>query len=90
MPPKLDLTHLIEQALEEPYGLLLASNDPPRARAQLYEARRACTHPDAPRVQIRQSPFPDGHLVLCRVPESQASAPSLTQAQARALEALGL
>lgn len=66
MPIKLDLVPLIEMALNEPLGLIVKTNDPARAKQQLYIAKNACGHPDIHRLQIRTSPWPEGQLILIK------------------------
>lgn len=66
--PRLELAPLLHRAMLAPYGLLLRSNDPARAKAQLYARRAELVQatPELSELQIRTSPFPDGDLVLIR------------------------
>ena len=67
MPPDdLALREILYLALAEPIGLLLRSNDPARARAQLYAERKRSGDPDLAGLQIRSSPLEDGELVIVR------------------------
>jgi hypothetical protein len=66
---RLDLTHLLYQALGEPIGLVLQVSDPSRVRQRLYAARTAAQDPDLAGLQIRQW-IPDaegrGNLVIVK------------------------
>lgn len=57
---------LLLEALAEPIGLLVTTNDRDRARQKFYSARRdnAIEHPDLDGLQIRVSPFEDGELII--------------------------
>lgn len=61
-----DATNLLYAALAEPIGLLLATNDPERARAKLYAARKAALDAELDVLQIRMSPFAEGELVIVK------------------------
>lgn len=62
--PRQDLKELLYVALAEPIGLLLATPDPARLKAQLYQSKKG--DPELERIQIRTSPWPEGQLVLCK------------------------
>lgn len=64
MSKKDEFLMLLLQAVQEPIGLLVATNDPERARQKFYASRRAAKMPELDGLQIRMSPFPDGQLVL--------------------------
>jgi hypothetical protein len=57
---------LLYQALAEPFGLLLTTNDVARAKAQIYAARKLASDPELDCLQLRTSPFTEGELVLVR------------------------
>lgn len=55
---------LLLQAVQEPIGLLVATNDFERARQKFYAVRREAKMPELEGLQIRVSPFPEGQLLL--------------------------
>jgi hypothetical protein len=63
---KQDWLPIWQLALQEPIGLLLRTNDPARAKAQLYRARADSQDPSLAALSIRTSPFEEGELVICR------------------------
>lgn len=62
-----DVQELWYQALAEPVGLLIATNDYVRLRDRLYRARSAMADPALTDLRICQSPWPDGQLVITRI-----------------------
>lgn len=69
------LVTILQAALDEPYGILLQTSDPGRARAALYKARTEEGDPRLSTLQIRISPFPDGDLVICHVAPARRRPP---------------
>jgi hypothetical protein len=60
-----EVTMLLDRAMAEPIGLLIATNDPERLRQKLYAARaRAGSRYEL--LQFRMSPWPEGQLVVCK------------------------
>lgn len=61
-----DFLLLLLEALAEPIGLLVTTNDRERARQRFYSARRenVASHPELEGLQIRVSPFEDGELII--------------------------
>jgi len=58
---------LLYEALAEPIGLLLTSNDPPRALQRLQAARREARDPELAQLIIRVSPIAEGEIVITKV-----------------------
>jgi len=54
------------QAKNEPIGVVLRTNDPHRAKQQLYRARADAGMPELVNLQLRTSPFDEGQLVIVR------------------------
>ena len=63
-----ELLALLQAALVEPIGLLIASSDPARLRQQLYATRAASQETAFANLQFRMSPFGDGGLVIVKGP----------------------
>lgn len=63
---KADFLAALYQALAEPRGLVLSTNDPARARMKLYAARKASGDSELDCLQVRLSPFPEGDLVITK------------------------
>lgn len=59
------LLSILQDALEEPYGLLIQTSDPARARQALYRARADANDDRLSILQVRTSPFAEGDLVIC-------------------------
>jgi len=65
MPTGTDLLReIMYRALAEPIGLLIRTDDPERAKSQLYSARVG--EPALARLQVRPSPLPDGDLIIVK------------------------
>lgn len=74
-PRTLALQSLLADALSEPLGLVLRTNDPARARQQLYSARAQSSDPSFAQLQIRIWPGPDGDLVIVKGEAPRAKPP---------------
>jgi len=59
------LLQLWLDALEQPIGVLLRTNDPNRAKQLLYRVRAEAKLDALANLQLRTSPFPDGDLIIC-------------------------
>lgn len=64
MSKKDEFLMLLLQAVQEPIGLLIATNDFERARQKFYAVRREANMPELDGLQIRMSPFSGGELIL--------------------------
>lgn len=56
---------ILEAARCEPIGIVLQCDDPMRARAALYSARRIENNPIYADLQFRAWPYDEGNLVIC-------------------------
>ena len=70
------LIAILHAALAEPIGLVLATDDPTRARAALYRARMTENNPDLADLQIRMWPYEEGDLIICHSSKAPASKPN--------------
>lgn len=60
-----EFEQLVLAAMQTPIGLLVWTNNVPRAKARFYAARRLIAG-DALTLQLRTSPFPEGQLMIVR------------------------
>ena len=73
--PRPELKDLLESALASRIGILLASPDPERLRAQLYSTRAASLDPRYSGLQLRRVDWPDGQLAIVNAAPASASKP---------------
>lgn len=66
-----EATEIMYQALAEPIGLLVQTNDLNGARARFYAARKLAGDPALSVLQFRASPVPGGELVIIRAAEAE-------------------
>ena len=59
-----DFLMLLLEAVQEPIGILVATNDFERARQKFYSVRREAKMPELDQLQIRMSPFSGGELII--------------------------
>jgi len=64
MKKKDEFLMLLLEAVQEPIGLLISTNDFERARQKFYAVRREAKMPELDGLQIRMSPFSGGELIL--------------------------
>lgn len=79
-----DIELLLYQALAEPVGVLLQTEDPTRARQLIYQTRAALKDPELARLQIRVVELQGGNIVIVKghhfpTPEHQPLALAPTQ-----------
>lgn len=68
MPSTTDLLELLYAALNSPYGVVIATDDPVRTKQQLYRER--AKDPDLGCLSFLTSPFnPSGELIILRTQE---------------------
>jgi hypothetical protein len=71
---------VLEAALQSDLGIEIRCSDPRRMIALLHSAKRASLAPDAARIRIQQSPWPDrSDLVIWKVPLAEVKPRSLAQ-----------
>jgi hypothetical protein len=64
MNKKDEFLMLLLEAVQEPIGILVATNDFERARQKFYAVRREAKIEALDQLQIRMSPFSGGELII--------------------------
>ncbi len=61
-----DIQAMLYEALAQPVGLLLTSDDPTRAREAIYRARAKLADEELGRLQVRLVDLPDGQIAIVK------------------------
>lgn len=81
-----ELVGLMWQAVAEPIGLLIVTDDPERLKQRLRWLRDAENDPELERLQFASSPLDDGDVVIVKTQKAESERESRIAAAAAMLE----